>query len=212
MKRFLIILLCVILLCALTVSAFAEDSDVGVPPEEPAEKSEAQIEAELMTDQIVSWVQYHLEEISVIITLILTVFYQVRKHASLNKSIRALNNNAVAVAENSGTAIDKALSGVSGVSAVVTEYINKMDNLLTEVRANAEEKKKLTETLAATEKYFASAKAANIELANELAELLCLSNIPNAKKEELYSRHRAAVDAISAIENTEVKHNEATKE
>ena len=50
---------------------------------------------------------------------------------------------------------------------------------------------------------------ANVELANEVAELLVLANIPNSKKEELYSRHLAAVGAIAEAEkievNTEVK-------
>jgi hypothetical protein len=72
------------------------------------------------------------------------------------------------------------------------------------VRANEEEKHKLATTLATVKKYLETAKAANLELSNEVAELLVLANIPNSKKEELYSRHRAAVDAIAAVEKTEV--------
>ena len=200
-------MLCVLLLCMLPISVFAADGIL----EETTEKSEAQIEAELMTDKIVSYVQYHLEEISVIITLILTLFYQVKKHASLNKSIGTLNNNAVAVAERSKLTIDQALAGVSGASSIVTEYIGKMDNLLTEIRTNEEDKKKMQAALDTAMKYVESAKAANIEFANEFAELLTLANIPNSKKEELYARHRAAVDAIATI-NTEVKPDEATEE
>lgn len=207
MKRFLVLMLCVLLLCMLPISVFAADGIL----EETTEKSEAQIEAELMTDKIVSYVQYHLEEISVIITLILTLFYQVKKHASLNKSIGTLNNNAVAVAERSKLTIDQALAGVSGASSIVTEYIGKMDNLLTEIRTNEEDKKKMQAALDTAMKYVESAKAANIEFANEFAELLTLANIPNSKKEELYARHRAAVDAIATI-NTEVKPDEATEE
>ena len=176
------------------------------------EKSEEQIEAELMTDKIIGYIQSRFEEISVILTLILTLFYQVKKHASLNKSIGTLNNNAVAVAENSSSAINKALSEIGGVSSAVTEYIGKMDDLLMGVRTNEEDKRKMQVALDTAMKYVESAKEANVEFANELAELLCLANIPNSKKEELYARHRAAVDAIKALGNTEVKDNEATEE
>ena len=53
--------------------------------------------------------------------------------------------------------------------------------------------------------YIKASKLANVELANELAELLVLANIPNSKKDELYSRHIAAVAAISDAEKTEEK-------
>jgi hypothetical protein len=51
-----------------------------------------------------------------------------------------------------------------------------------------------------------------MELANEVAELLVLANIPNSKKEELYSRHLAAVGAIAEAEKTEVTINEDGQE
>lgn len=210
MKRLLVILLCVVLMCAMPVVAFAEEvTDPSVETEVVVpEKSEAQVEAELTTEKIITYIQEHLEEISVIITMILTVFYQVRKHGALNKSIGTLNNNAVAVAENSRTAIGEALSNVSLVSAAVEGYKSEIANLLAEVRANEEEKQKLASTLSSVEKYFETAKAANLELANEVAELLVLANIPNSKKEELYARHRAAVDAIAVAEKTDVKEGE----
>ena len=228
MRKILAIMLCAAMLFALPVVAYAEEiaPDVEVEdqappvedgeaddvvPENPApddevyEKPEAQIQAEITTEKIVQYVQAHLEEISVIITMILTVFYQVKKHSALNKSIGTLNNNAVTVAENSSAAISNAVSGMEGVSSVVGGYKAEMERLLAEVRANEEEKRKLANTLSEVNTYLQSSKLANVEFANELAELLVLANIPNAKKEELYSRHRAAVDAIAAAEKTEVK-------
>ena len=62
------------------------------------------------------------------------------------------------------------------------------------------EKQKLEQTLGEALAYIKTAKLANVEFANELAELLVLANIPNSKKDELYARHRAAVDAISLTE------------
>ena len=223
MKRFLVLMLCVVLALAFSISASANAAaslaTVTVvatrdDAEETEENPNIEAEADLITEQIVVWFQENFEEISVIITLILTLFYQVKKHTSLNKSIGTLNNNAVAVAvaENSGTAISQALSGVSSVSAIITDYIGKMDNLLTEVRSNEEDKKAMKAALDTAMKYVESAKDANVELANELAELLVLANIPVSKKEELYARHRAAVEAIKALGNAEVKTNEETEE
>lgn len=215
MKRLLAILLCtIVLVCAMPIAVFAED-DVSVEtsetPKQDITESEAWKEAELTTEKIVGYIQAHLEEISVIATLILTLFYQIRKHASLNKSIGILNNNAVGVAESSAATIGEALKNMTDISAIVTGYKEEMANMLTEVRANEEEKHKLATTLATVNKYLETAKAANLELSNEVAELLVLANIPNSKKEELYSRHRTAVDAIAATEKTEVNADDEQK-
>jgi NTP pyrophosphatase (non-canonical NTP hydrolase) len=162
-------------------------------------------EAVTMSDKIVGWIKENLEEISVICTLILTVFYQARKHIVLNKSIATMNNNAITVAEKSDSSISKALEGVQAASTTVGGYVEAMNELLSEVRRNANEKQKLEAKLDEVTRVISTAKLANVEFANELAELLVLANIPNAKKEELYSRHRAAVHAIAAAEETEVK-------
>ena len=173
---------------------------------EPYEEAPADIPM-VTTETVVKWAETHLEEISVIITLIATLIYQVRKHASLNKSIALCNNNAVSIVENSNGAIQTALSRVENVSAIVDKYKDEIVTLLAEIRQSAEEKKKLETALAEVENYLKTSKLANTELANEVAELLVLANIPNSKKEELYSRHRAAVDAIDAADHkkTEVK-------
>ena len=189
----------------------AEEAEKENTDDKPYEKPEAQIEAEQMTEKIVAYVQMHLEEISVIVTMILTVFYQIRKHASLNKSIVTLNNNSVSVAENSAAAIGQAATGMGNMCTTVGNYATAMDNLMAEIRANEEEKRQLVATLAKVSAYLESAKLANVEFSNELAELLILANIPNSKKDELYARHLAAVDAIAkatiddTAEQTEVK-------
>lgn len=221
MKKIFAILLCAFLICAMPVVAFAEEENSPALDEEstatdnmPTEtesategenKGNTEVEIDLTTDMIVAYVQEHLEEISVIVTMLLTVFYQVRKHKLLNKSIGTLNNNSVMIAENSSSAVNKALLGVEGVSNVVLSYKDEIAALLTEVRQNAEEKKRLEAALNEVESYLKTAKLANVELANEVAELLVLANIPNSKKEELYSRHLAAIGAIADAEKTEVK-------
>lgn len=173
------------------------DSNAVAPAPEENNSDES---INITTELIVGYVKAHLEEISVIITLIFTAFCQVRKHGVLNKSIGVLNNNAVTVAENSNSAIQKALAEVEGVSAVVNGYKEEIALLLAEIRRNNEEKQNLETSLAEVHSHLKQAKLANVEFANELAELLVLANIPNSKKDELYARHLAAVNAISIAE------------
>ena len=167
------------------------------PEPTPPTKTEA--------EQIVEWVESNFEEISVVATLIIYAFYFAQKLLALNKSVGTLNNNAVTVAESSNTAIGKALEEVQGIAGVVNGYKDEIAALLTEVRANEEEKQALKQALTDVQTHLKTAKLANVELANEVAELLVLANIPNSKKEELYSRHLAAVGTIADAEKTEVK-------
>ena len=170
----------------------------------PADTTVTEEPTKTTTDLVVDYIKANLDDISVVVTLIGTILYQMRKHKVLNKSIGVLNNNAVTVAENSNNAIQTALAEVGGLSGVVTGYKEDIEILLAEFRANAEDKKRLEDSLAEMQTYLKTAKLANMELANELAELLVLANIPNSKKEELYSRHLAAVGAIADAEKTEV--------
>lgn len=166
-------------------------------PEEP--------EVELTgPEKIVEYIKTYFEEISVIISLIVMTFYQIRKHKVLNKSIATLNNNSVTIADNSNTAMQDALAKVGGMSSTVDGYKVAMEAMLAEVRKNAEEKQRLENKLEEIDKHLALSKAANVEFANELAELLVLANIPNSKRDELYKRHLAAVDAIAEKENATV--------
>ena len=196
MKKFLAIVLCmVIMVCAFSISVFAEAEVIPTDAETVATTSE----------QVVAYIQAHFEEISVIVTLVLTAFYNIRKHRVLNKSIAATNHNAITVSENSDRAIAEALQVING-------YKESFTSLLEEYRASSEEKQKLEQTLNEAMTYIKTAKLANTEFANELAELLVLANIPNSKKDELYSRHIAAVKAIAEAEKTEVNTNDGGTE
>lgn len=160
---------------------------------------------ELTTEEIVKWIQKHLEEVIVVISMAVMSVYQAITKLYLNKSVALCNNNAVSVVENSNEVIRYSLSKVEEASAAVDHYKEEIVALLTEIRQSDEEKKKLETAFAEVVNYLKTAKLANIELANEVAELLVLANIPNSKKEELYARHRAAVAAIDAVDiETEV--------
>lgn len=206
MKKIFISLLCVFLICTFSVVAFAVEevpTDTEIASE--GENSGEETIEKTMTEIIADYVRENVEEISVIGTLLLTMFYEVRKHGKLNGSIGTLNNNAIAVANNSATAIASALSKAEEIAGVVEGYKEKIESLLDEIRKSDEEKNALKDALVRVEGYLNTAKLANIEFADELANLLCLANIPNSKKEEFFARHRAAIDAIAVADNTEVK-------
>ena len=201
MKKILAIICALLLACAFPLTAFAEDGTVEqteIETEIIVTESEA---TDITTEDVVGYIKAHFEEISVVITLILTLIYNVRKHKLLDRSIAITNNNAIAVAENSGVAMQNALGKMEA-----------FDMLLAEYRASAEEKKKLEATLNEAMTYIKASKLANVEFANELAELLVLANIPNSKKEELYSRHLAAVSTIAEVETTEENADDNGKE
>ena len=164
-------------------------------PENTAPEQSITDQAKTIAEKVVSWVKKNFPAISTVGTTLLAILYYMLKFKDLGKSITTLNNNSVTIANNSAEA-------VKGASGVITEYKQEVSALLSEYRKTAEDNKRLEAALANVESYLKNAKAANIELSNEVAELLVLANIPNAKKEELYSRHRAAVDAIA--EATEV--------
>lgn len=201
MKKILAIVCALLLACAFPLTAFAEDGTVEqteIETEIIVTESDA---PDITTEDVVGYIKAHFEEISVVITLILTLIYNVRKHKLLDRSIAITNNNAIAVAENSGVAMQNALGKMEA-----------FDMLLAEYRASAEEKKKLEATLNEAMNYIKASKLANVEFANELAELLVLANIPNSKKEELYSRHLAAVSTIAEVEKTEENADDNGKE
>lgn len=209
MKKILVFLLCAILLCTMPIVAFAEGETVDTVVEESA--ASESVPEKTVSETIVDYVKSHIEELSVIITLLLTVFYEVRKHRNLNGSIGTLNNNAIAVAEKSATAVKEALAKVEDMATVVKDYKDDIVSLLDEIRNSEEEKKALQEALVRVESYINKAKLANVEFAHELAELLCLSNIPNSKKEELYARHIQSVRSLEAAEDEGVKADDGTE-
>ncbi len=199
MKRILVFMLCLLLIGAIPIVASA--AEVSTDATEVVE------EEMTVTEEIVDYVKNHVEEISVIVTLILGIFYEVRKHGKLNGSIGLLNNNAIAVAQNSAETARAAFDGIRGVADVVSNYKVEFEAILSEWRKTEEEKKTLEYTLNNAVMFINTSKQAMIELSNEVAELLVLANIPNSKKEELYSRHRAAVDAIAVAEGEVTTHD-----
>jgi hypothetical protein len=219
MKKSKIYIVLIVLLCiavVICIAKFAASATDEIPTSEVTEAVEVEntpTEEEvaktpiITTEEIVKWIQSHLEEILVMIVSTVLAIYQRRSNSSTKKSIATCNNNALAIAENSNNTVATALTELAAMTALVAKCKDEINELLAEIRLNDEEKKQLQAALAKVETHLETAKLANIEFANELAELLVLANIPNSKKEELYARHRASVAAIDAVDhtNTEVK-------
>jgi hypothetical protein len=178
------------LLCVTPLVAFAEGEAAATTEPNWTEVKDT------VSDTIVNWIIPHIEEISVIITLVLSCFYQMRKHKLLNKSMGTLNNNAITVAEKSTGFMTQALSNIECASDKVTSYEAKIIALLEAYQQTAEDKKKLENELVEIKEYLKTSVDANVEFADELAELLGLANIPNYKKEEIGARHVAAKKKI----------------
>lgn len=206
MKKILVFILSAMLIMALPVVAYAEEAIVeeNVPPVEETvtegENSAPVEEEQTMTEIIVEYVKEHVEEISVIGTLLATIFYEIRKHGKLNGSIGTLNNNAITIAENSAKAIKDSLKEVEDIAGINKGYKEEFNTFLSEVKKNAEEKQSLEDTLKEVKTFLNTSKLACLEMSNEVAELLVLANIPNSKKEELYDRHKKAVHELEVAE------------
>lgn len=205
MKKIFALILCCMLLCAAPIVAFAEDEipetaveEVLPETEEAAPVTEA--EEKSITEEIVDYFKGNLEEFSVIGTLLGFVVFYIRDRGKINGTVGLLNNNAIAMAQNSANAVKEALEKVEDIAKVVMGYKEDFEAVLLEIRKNAEEKKSTEETLAQVENFLKTAKLATLELSNEVAELLVLANIPNSKKDELYARHTKAVHELEAVE------------
>ena len=232
MKKILVLVMVALLVFVLPIIAYAEEAATAAVATEgveagknttstesateglispPTDTSENEDFGSLISKQIEEWVIPHIEEISVVITLIASSFYQRRKHKVLNKSIGVLNNNSVSLAETSTSLMNTALEDMKGVSGVVECNSAVIEKMLEEYKQTAEEKKQLEDLLMELNNHLTTSKQANIEFANELAELLILANIPNSKKEELYSRHLAAVNSIAEADAEEKARHEGVK-
>lgn len=199
MKRIFAFVICaVLLLCVCPVVAFAE--------------GEAVVQEPTLTDEIIGYAKEHLEEIVVMVYMLIASIYERKKQKANYNALATVNNNAVNVSTDSKAAIETANANMEAVKNEVVGYKESIEKLLAAYEATTEDKKLLEAKLNEVNNYLKTAKLANKELANEVAELLVLANIPNSKKEELYSRHLAAVHAIDEAEHTEVIINEDGQE
>ena len=208
MKKLIIIMLCAMLILALPIFASAEEIDVSTPESEIAVEDENSASEKTVTENIADYVLENIDKLVVIVVMAGYSIVESRIRGKMNGSIGTLNNNAIAIANNSANAINTAMDKVETVANKIKEYEEKFDSLIETIRVSEEEKKALQLALTKVESYLKAAKLANIEFANELANLLCCANIPNAKKDEFYKKH---LEGIHKIEMEEVKCDDSSE-
>lgn len=232
MKKIFAILL-VLMLWTMPLVAFAEEATVpteGAEVENSTTTEEMLTEGEispstvekiatewdhlknLFSDNVEDWILSHLEEISVVVTLIMTCFYNMRKHKLLNRSMGTLNNNAITVAQTSNDFMGSALTQMQNASGAVVQYDERITALLEAFRTTAEDKAMLERELVEIKNYLKTSSQANLTFADEFMELLSLANIPVYKKEELGKKFVAAKkDIIDAESKAEAEADAAAK-
>lgn len=202
MKKILIAIVCLALMCCFSMSAFAETVEPPIAPEETLtnEVNWDEVKGEVSAF-ILNWVKPHIEEISVIITLVFYVIASAKDRKNLNKNMGVMNNNTIAIANNSNEKMTEALALMQTSSDSVVSYDERIKTLLESYNNTLEDNKRFREEYVEMKKYLKASTEANIEFANELAELLALANIPNYKKEEIGKRHSTNVAAIREAES-----------
>ena len=226
MKKILAFIVCIVLICAMPLVVFAEETaddvvdttpvveetipETTVPDVAPTPSTDLtpEEEAQGYADIIAAWFEENSGALGIVFTIIGYGIVLFKKVKTMTASVTTMNNNAVSISENGSIIANNALAQVKDIAEVVRGYSDKMAELLAKIEKSEEDKLKLEEALSDVHTHLKTAKLANVELANEVAELLVLANIPNSKKDELYARHLAAVGAIAEAENTEVKEDE----
>lgn len=201
MKKILIAVVCLTLMCCFSLVAFAEEVTPTVPEEEITNEVDWNEVKGEVSAFILNWVKPHIEEISVIITLVFYVVASAKDRKNLNKNMGVMNNNTIAIANNSNEKMSEALTLMRASSDSVVSYDERIKTLLESYNNTLEDNRRFREEYVEMKKYLKASTEANIEFANELAELLALANIPNYKKEEIGKRHATNVAAIRDAES-----------
>lgn len=174
-------------------------------PESTLPESSTPERTETFSDKFISFITENYTGSALFgfaITAIIDIIYTVKKNRRLSASIGTLNNNAVAVAENSGQAINGVLVQLNSVRDTIDGYKNEMSALLQSLRNEADEKLTLEQIIKGISERLDKFMLADKELSDEIAQLLNLSNLPNSVKDELYARHIAAVKLIEGEVST----------
>lgn len=186
MKKIFLIMLCVLMIAAVPTVVFAEDAE-SVPDK-------------TITEMVADYAKDHFEEITVIGTIIVSIFYERISKKKQNGLMGTLNNNAITIAENSTLSNRAMLDKAEAIGEILNKYDEKIEGVLAEFRKTAEENKKLEDMLMNAETFINDAKVAMLEVSNEFAELLLFANIPVAKKDEFFARHKKAVRPLEEAE------------
>lgn len=187
MKKIFMILLCVLMMVAVPTVAFAASETEEVP-----DKTITEVEMTI-TERVVEYVKENAEGILAVLASLGSAILVKLIGGKLSNSVSTLNNNSINIAKEASDKLETATKKLD-------EYEGKMADFLSKLNRSEEEKKILETTVAQVDTFLKSAKVAILDLADELAELLLLANIPIAKKEEALKIHQEALKKINEIE------------
>ena len=131
MKKILILLLCAIIFCGLSITASASEADIpeSVETEETIPTEEVPEEPEMtLPEKIVNFLTTNYDSTTLVtfaITLIAYLIYGIKQYKALGGKIGVLNNNAVNIAEKSTKAIDATFVEAKGIAESSIETVNK---------------------------------------------------------------------------------------
>lgn len=182
MKKLFMILLCVLMMTAVT-------STIALAAEDTPETEESLT----ITEKVVNYVKDHVEEGLTMLAAIASAVIVKLISGKLSNAVGTLNNNSITIAN---TASEK----ISAAAKKLEQYEEKMSEFLAEFRKTEEEKKRIEDMLSKSNTVIETSKLALIELGNEFAELLLLANIPNTKKESFYASHKEAMKKLEEAE------------
>jgi hypothetical protein len=220
MRKLFTLIIALVIVMAFTVTAHATDealdSTNSTPAEEIAVESEniasESASENTVTDGIATYVKGHIEEISVIVSLIAAAIYSKVKDGKFGASLGTLNNNAITIAKDASEKMREVANKLEcyekGITDKLDEFEKKYGDLLGAFESDEEERLSFKDTLAHIEKLLSSVKLAATENSNEIANLILLSGIPNAKKDELYGDHLVAIRALEALEEGQTNDGE----
>ena len=136
MKKILILLLCVVMFCGLSIVASADEPTTETPETEVTTPTEEVPEEPEMTlpEKIVNFMTTNYDSTTLVgfaITLMAYLIYGIKQFKQLGGKVGVLNNNSVNIAENSTKAIDATFVEAKGIAEKSVETVN---NALSEAR------------------------------------------------------------------------------
>ena len=223
MKKIIILILALCMMSAFALTAFAEETEAVTDATEGTEggnntqESETSTDEEIsgvseeiskpITDSIAAYITGNLEEISVIASLILAAIYARIRNGKLDTSLGTLNGNSIKIAKTSAEITEAAAEKLQAVSEKIKDFETRFESIeslyksaLNAIDKIAGDNNEVSATIERLTSAIRVLTMAVKEDADEVANLLCLSNIPNAKKDEMYGGHITAVKAIEAME------------
>ena len=223
MKKIIILILALCMMSAFALSASAEETDTVTDATESSEgynstqESESPTDAEFLsdsegertpiTDSIKSYFTGNLEEISVLVSLVFMAIWSKIRDGKLGSSLGTLNSNSIKIAKTSAEITEAAAEKMQAVSDKLNNFEKRFESIenmyksaLSAIEKIAGENNNVSATLERLGSVIQVLIMAVKEDADEVANLLCLSNIPNSKKDEMYGSHINAVRAIEAME------------